>query len=107
MRQLYCSPDCSDAAHALVRKMAKRAGVFKPPGVGFSRADLGDRDRWHCGICGGRVSKILRHPDPLSASVDHIIPLARGGTNDPENLQLAHLRCNLSKRDSEQLAAVT
>jgi 5-methylcytosine-specific restriction endonuclease McrA len=29
--------------------------------------------------------------------IDHIIPLARGGTSDPENLQLLCPRCNCSK----------
>jgi 5-methylcytosine-specific restriction endonuclease McrA len=29
--------------------------------------------------------------------VDHIVPLARGGTNGPENLQLLAPVCNLRK----------
>lgn len=29
--------------------------------------------------------------------VDHMIPIARGGSNDPENLALACPGCNLSK----------
>jgi HNH endonuclease len=37
---------------------------------------------------------------PLSASIDHIVPLAAGGTDDRANLQLAHLFCNLHKNDS-------
>lgn len=31
--------------------------------------------------------------------VDHIIPVSRGGSNDPENLCLACRDCNLSKKD--------
>ncbi len=30
-------------------------------------------------------------------SVDHIIPHAKGGTDDPSNLQAAHMTCNKSK----------
>lgn len=41
-----------------------------------------------------------RHPDPLAASIDHIVPLAVGGTNDPANLQLSHFRCNWRKRQT-------
>lgn len=44
------------------------------------------------------MAKERRHPDPLCASIDHIVPLSQGGTNDLTNLQLAHLRCNLRKR---------
>ena len=53
-----------------------------------------------CGICGGPVDFTLRYPDPLSATVDHIIPVAKGGhPSSLENLQLAHRWCNRQKSD--------
>ena len=53
-----------------------------------------------CGICGRPVDKSLRYPHPMSATVDHIIPIARGGhPSDLENLQLAHWTCNRQKSD--------
>lgn len=53
-----------------------------------------------CGICGKPVDKTLKYPDPLSACIDHIIPVAKGGhPSDIENLQLAHWTCNRSKAD--------
>lgn len=58
--------------------------------------DRGDRN---CGICGSVVDLSLVHPHPMSASVDHVIPRALGGTNDPTNLQLAHFDCNVIKGD--------
>lgn len=93
----FCSTECNSAAHQATRKMSKRAGS-KRSGL-VSRAEIAERDAWRCGICGGRVSKARKHPDPLAPSIDHVVPLAAGGTNDSTNLQLAHLRCNLSKRD--------
>lgn len=33
-------------------------------------------------------------------TVDHIIPISKGGTYDIENLQLAHESCNLMKVDA-------
>lgn len=50
-----------------------------------------------CRICGGPIDVTLRAPHPMTPSIDHIRPRAHGGTNDPANLQLAHLRCNISK----------
>jgi len=53
-----------------------------------------------CGICGKPVDKTLRFPDPWSATIDHIIPVDKGG--DPSNignLQLAHFYCNRQKSD--------
>ena len=32
-----------------------------------------------CGICGKPVDKELKYPHPLSACVDHIVPIAKGG----------------------------
>lgn len=37
-------------------------------------------------------------PDDL-ATVDHAIPVSRGGTNDPINLVAACYRCNIDKGD--------
>lgn len=51
-----------------------------------------------CGICGREVDFKKKFPDPWSATIDHIIPVQKGG--DPaslENLQLAHLQCNRIK----------
>lgn len=53
-----------------------------------------------CGICGKPVDYSLRYPHPLSACIDHIIPIAKGGhPSDIENMQLAHWTCNRQKSD--------
>ena len=96
----FCSDKCNNAAHAATRKAAHRSGLKNRDGDLISLAYIAERDKWRCGICGGRVAKALRHPDPMAPSVDHIVPLAAGGApGDPANLQLTHLVCNLRKRD--------
>ena len=50
-----------------------------------------------CGICGQPVDKSLKFPHPMSPTVDHIIPCAKGGSDDLDNLQLAHRACNRMK----------
>lgn len=53
-----------------------------------------------CGICGQPVDFSIKTPDPMSAVIDHIIPVSRGGhPSDIENLQLAHWSCNRQKSD--------
>ena len=51
-----------------------------------------------CGICGKPVDKSLKFPHPLSPTIDHIIPIDRGGHPSAlDNLQLAHFCCNRQK----------
>ena len=53
-----------------------------------------------CGICGNPVDKSLKWPHPLSPTVDHIIPIIKGGhPTDLHNMQLAHWCCNRQKSD--------
>lgn len=54
------------------------------------RAEVIARDGYLCGLCGGEV-------EPDDVHIDHIVPIARGGRDALENLQVAHSRCNLRK----------
>ena len=74
----------------------KRRAATKA-GLNLSREELLDRDGSRCYICGGRIEAELRHPDPKSPSLDHRIPLSRGGSHSEENVAIVHLRCNLVK----------
>lgn len=66
----------------------------------MSARELAVRDGTACGICGSDVDMSLSRADGLDCpSVDHILPRSRGGTHEPANLQLAHLRCNMLKSD--------
>ncbi|WP_158070491.1 HNH endonuclease [Streptomyces luteocolor] len=40
----------------------------------------------------------------MSPSLDHVIPLSRGGSHRRDNVQLAHLRCNLRKNNRFEVA---
>lgn len=48
------------------------------------------RDNYTCAYCG-------RKPPDVKMQCDHIVPLSRGGSNDPENLTAACFECNSSK----------
>lgn len=51
-----------------------------------------ERDSGLCGICREPVT-------PEEESLDHVVPLAKGGRHRYENVQLAHLSCNKRKND--------
>ncbi|MBX4941144.1 HNH endonuclease [Rhizobium binae] len=49
-----------------------------------------------CGECGARVNKFTWH-------IDHIIPLSKGGSNWPTNIQILCQPCNLEKHASDPI----
>jgi len=103
----FCSAECNSRAHQGTRKMWRRLGIPKGDIPLVSRAYLAERDGLSCHLCRKPLRLETKHPDPGYASIDHVIPLARGGGNDLANLRLAHLVCNLRKRANamgEQLA---
>lgn len=65
----------------------------------MSVTQLADRDGTTCGICSTDIDMNLAFPNTMRASVDHIKPVGSGGGNEPENLQIAHLHCNLIKQN--------
>ena len=74
------------------KAIAKRRGAYAEKIVA---REIFERDRWICQLCKTKVNRRLRNPHPLCPSLDHIIPLARGGSHTKENVQLAHLVCNM------------
>lgn len=55
------------------------------------------RDDRICQICLQTIDSSLQWPDPQSFSIDHIIPISKGGTHTYANVQSAHLLCNIKK----------
>lgn len=65
-----------------------------------------DRDDWTCGLCGDAIPRDAVWPDRGTASLDHVLPLARGGEHSMANSQASHLGCNSRKGDRVEVAAV-
>lgn len=59
-----------------------------------TRFDVLKRDRFTCQYCGAR-------PPKVEIRVDHINPVAKGGSSKLENLITACFECNAGKRDDE------
>lgn len=80
------------------RTHARRCAKFSRKYEIVDPMDVHTRDGWVCQICMAPVCKDSVFPDPLSATVDHIVPLSRGGDHVMNNLQTAHWMCNSAKR---------
>ena len=79
-------------AASLARKMAEAAGDEITLPVLLRRRGI------ICGICGEPIVIPARDPI-LKPSVDHIVPISRGGLHVWGNVQPAHLFCNIRKRN--------
>lgn len=92
-RQRY--PDratLADARRRMRMEQARTAETFAP-------LDVHTRDDWTCQLCQRPIDPEVTWPDPMSASVDHVVPLSRGGQHSMINVQSAHLSCNSRKGD--------
>ena len=56
-----------------------------------------ERNNWICQLCQTPVSKSKNRNLVDIASLDHIIPISKGGEHSYANTQLAHLSCNIRK----------
>ncbi len=79
------------------RKKKRRALMMGVCREIYTDISIFERDGWICGICGKKINGRLRNPHPFSKSIDHVIPLSKGGIDAPINLQASHFRCNIRK----------
>lgn len=87
------------------RRRAQKMGAGYVP---FSEDELWESSDKTCVVCGDPISPNLAWPDPMSRSLEHLIPLSQGGTHSPDNCGVSHLICNLRKgtKTLEEVKAV-
>ena len=94
------SPECRrrfNADRARKHMHERRARLLSNDWESFDPVEIYERDGWVCGICELPVDRALAWPDPLSVSLDHIIPVSLDGPHTRANTRCSHLGCN-SKR---------
>lgn len=80
------------------RSTSRWAGEQDPRSTGAWQALTATvvAEETHCWICHGAVDQTLPKEDPMSRTVDHLDPVARGGAGIPDRsrVRLAHRSCN-------------
>ncbi|MBC7933538.1 MAG: HNH endonuclease [Rubrivivax sp.] len=68
----------------------RRAAKFTQELIDVDRMEILEREGRVCYLCGEFLSV-------HEMTLDHVVPLARGGAHTPENLRPAHRSCNSRK----------
>lgn len=100
---MTCSAECREVKRLDDRRAEKQARRARQKDAFVARVyrrKVYERDGWTCQLCNAEVDRTARAPAPLAPTIDHIVPLARGGTHEPANVQTAHFICNSRKRDA-------
>lgn len=93
----YCSEDCKKFVKKEKKRQREEEYYRRAKGV---RSKLYFRDKGLCQICFEPILLSISYPDTRSLSIDHIIPISKGGTSAMGNLQVTHLKCNMLKKDT-------
>lgn len=103
----YCSKKCrnkavrmSSRSHNHIKRAIKHGCEWEK---GVTLTKLIKRDGLRCAICGEMCDLNDRSygngNGPRYPSLDHIIPIAKGGSHTWKNVQVAHIICNTLKKD--------
>lgn len=106
----YCSSGCMNKHNDRVKKLRKRMRAYANGTVdkGIGLGKLIKKDKGVCHICGEKVDArdYVTHDSgafvagPKYPSIDHVIPISKGGTHTWDNVRLAHFQCNSEKSDN-------
>lgn len=80
-----------------IRGSRRQAAMKAEDADPIKRDEIFARDGFTCQLCSGALHMAETRPHPKSPSIDHIVPLSRGGAHTYDNVQATHLRCNESK----------
>ena len=108
LHQKLCSTECGRVRRNKQQRLCKDKRINDDNNIDkdISLETLYKRDKGICYICGGKCdfgdhtqTNGYFTAGPNYPSIDHIIPIARGGMHAWDNVKLAHHHCNSMKSD--------
>ena len=77
-------------------------GKLPPPALGAwpVREMYARRDGWTCQLCGSDIPQRIVVNDDHNLAIDHIRPVAAGGSDHPSNVRAVHRACGRSRYSS-------
>lgn len=105
----FCSRSCRKRFHKRESRHRRRELGEQRHCGSVSLHELEMRDHNTCYLCGCTTNRSDYSVDengnftagPTYPSIDHVVPLSKGGAHDMDNVKLACCRCNAIKRDQD------
>lgn len=103
----FCSENCRnknkkriDKIYRKIRKRKRRVKIRAVATDSVSDDQIFSRDKWKCVYCKSRVHKCdgINFGDYKMATIDHVIPLSKGGDDTESNKACACFECNCIKK---------
>src|SRR5699024_1046168 len=100
-RKIFCSKKCYNKFSWRYNELKRREKIFSNGNVhrDISIERLLKRDGVLCYLCNEKVVISDDTNAPYYPSIEHVIPISKGGTHTWDNVKLAHRKCNWEKRD--------
>ena len=100
----FCSDACGHQSPGFKAgrrrgKSTRRARLQGARTETFDPQEVFDRDRWICHLCNRPTLRTVAVPHPRAATLDHLVPLAKGGEHSRANTACACFDCNVRKGD--------
>jgi 5-methylcytosine-specific restriction endonuclease McrA len=92
-------PDCNRKLQTQTRN-AIRHNINHVP---YEKEFIFRRDKYICYLCGETVNMDAHFGAPDSPTIDHIIPISKGGDDNQNNVRTAHYSCNSQKSNKDIL----
>lgn len=96
---LACSAECDAIRRKGMKRLeadrrARKKNAFV---ANVYRKDIFEADDYICHLCNEPTDPTLVAPEHRAPTIDHVIPLANGGTHEPANCRTACFICNSRK----------
>lgn len=108
-KRITCSTECSNKRNNRIKEIKRREKILKNGEVHWdiSIDRLIKRDGDKCYLCHEKINfddyyinnSGIHIAGGKYPSIDHVIPISKGGTHTWDNVKIAHRHCNTIKRD--------
>ena len=110
----FCCTSCRNRWHRREGRHRRRERGEQKGYGNVSLLALEERDNHTCYLCGTKTDRSDYRVDesgnfiagPSYPSIDHVVPLSKGGTHDMSNVRLACCRCNAIKGNRDVSEAI-